>query len=41
VPGLDEPLISLDAAAVAGEFQAAFVTADGQILHTVRHANGK
>ena len=33
--------VSVDAAAVSGEFQAAIVTTDGKIKHTLRHTNGK
>ncbi|KUN12347.1 hypothetical protein AQI96_14145, partial [Streptomyces canus] len=32
---------AVDAAAVAGEFQAAIVTADGKVKHALRHANGQ
>ncbi|MFH8473361.1 trypsin-like serine protease [Streptomyces sp. NPDC018000] len=37
----NEPTISVDAASVTREFQAAVVTADGRIKHTLRHDNGK
>ncbi|MCX4852082.1 trypsin-like serine protease [Streptomyces sp. NBC_00893] len=37
----NEPTISVDAASVTREFQAAVVTADGKIKHILRHDNGK
>ncbi|WP_327278451.1 trypsin-like serine protease [Streptomyces sp. NBC_01224] len=37
----NEPTISVDAAGVTRELQAAVVTADGKVKHILRHDNGK
>ncbi|WP_256102778.1 trypsin-like serine protease [Streptomyces sp. Ncost-T10-10d] len=37
----NEPTISVDAASVTRELQAAVVTADGKVKHILRHDNGK